>query len=218
MDVVVLASGRGSNFSALLTAQESGELPIRIVELVCDRPEAPVLAIARAANVPTHVLDARRFTERSDFDRALFARLTTIDPALVVLAGFMRILVAPELRSWEGRMINIHPSLLPRHAGLHTHRRALEAGDRRHGASVHYVSAEVDRGALISQVAIDVEQADTPASLARRLLGHEHALLVASVGLIAHGRLRWLQGEPLLDGVPMRAPLQLVIGSTTRFA
>lgn len=215
MDIVVLASGRGSNFVALLSAQRDGSLPVRIVELISDRPGAPVLAIAADAGIDTHVIDPSAFGERAAFDRALFAHLARLCPELVVLAGFMRILPAHELAAWQGRMINIHPSLLPRHPGLHTHRRALEAGDRRHGASVHYVSAEVDGGALISQVVIDVEPGDTPGLLAARLLPHEHALLVASVGLIARGRVRWGGDRPLFDGRPLRTPVQFAIDPCT---
>ncbi len=207
--IAVLASGRGSNFAALVEACRDGRLPIDIVELICDRSSAPVVGVADAAGIAHVVLDPQDYHDRAEFDRALFARLDALDVTLVVLAGFMRILPARALEAWHGRMINIHPSLLPRHPGLHTHRRALDAGDREHGASVHYVSAEVDQGALIAQVMIGVERHDTPASLAARLLGHEHALLVASVNLIARGRLCWSAHGPLLDGERLCGPLRL---------
>lgn len=217
MDVVVLVSGRGSNLDALLAAQRDGTLPIRITAVLSDRPAAPALAIARNAGVPTHTFDAAAFDDRVEFDRALFAHLHSLAPQLVVLAGFMRIIDASVLAPWLGRMINIHPSLLPKHAGLHTHRRALEAGDREHGASVHFVTAELDSGPLIAQVAIDVYVDDSAASLAARLLDHEHDLLVASVGLIASGRLRYTIDGPQLDDRTLLASLRLIADRSRRF-
>lgn len=217
MEVVVLVSGRGSNLAALLAAQRDGTLPIRITAVLCDRPAAPALAIARDAGVPTCTLDAAEFDSRVEFDRALFAHISSLAPQLVVLAGFMRIIDASVLTPWLGRMINIHPSLLPKYSGLHTHRRALEAGDPEHGASVHFVTAELDGGPVIAQVAIEVHEDDNTASLAARLLAHEHDLLVASVGLIASGRLRYAIDGPQLDDHALLAPLRLIADRSRRF-
>jgi len=217
MDVVVLVSGRGSNLEALLAAQRDGTLPIRITAVLSDRPAAPALAIARSAGVPTHTLVPAHFDNRVEFDRALFADIASLAPQLVVLAGYMRIIDSSVLTPWVGRMINIHPSLLPQHAGMHTHRRALEAGDPEHGASVHFVTAELDSGPLIAQVAIDVLVDDDVASLAARLLPHEHDLLVASINLIASGRLRYTVDGPQLDALALLAPLRLIADRSLRF-
>lgn len=207
--IALLASGRGSNLTALLAARESGRLPIEFVLVASDKPAAAALRLAEQAGVPTLALDPRSYPSRADFDRELFARVAASGAQLLVLAGFMRILDGAALAPWVGRMINIHPSLLPKYPGLHTHRRALEAGDREHGASVHYVTAELDGGPVIARVELPVEPGDDEHRLAGRLLPLEHRLLPAVVDLIAHDRLRLRDGRVWLDGVPLSAPLQL---------
>ncbi len=209
MRIVVLASGRGSNLDALLRAERSGELASRIVGVVSDKPAAAALDIARVAQVPAIALDPREYPDRPGYDQALFTRIAQLDPDLIVLAGFMRILDAAAFAPWLGRLINIHPSLLPRYPGLHTHRRALLAGDREHGASVHFVSAELDGGPLIAQVRMPILAGDTESTLAERLLPLEHRLLAASVSLIASRRLRWTSEGVQLDGTALATPLQL---------
>lgn len=209
MRIVVLASGRGSNLAALLAAQAAGHLPVSICAVMSDKSEAGALAIARDAGVAVRVLDPAEFADRAGFDHALFAAVAEFAPELIVCAGFMRVLGADVLAPWLGRIINIHPSLLPKYPGLHTHRRALKAGDRQQGASVHFVSAEVDGGPLIAQVAIDVCTGDTPAQLAERLLPREHALLIASIALLANGRIRYHEGAVLHEGQVLDSPLQL---------
>lgn len=209
MRVVVLASGRGSNLEALIVAQRRGELPIRIVGLVSDRRKARALDLARENDIPAIQLDPRGFADRQTYDLALFARIAELQPDLIVLAGFMRILDPVAFAPWLGRIINIHPSLLPRYPGLHTHQRALEAGDREHGASVHFVTAELDGGPVIAQTIINVEAGDTEDSLASRLLGREHRLLIVCVGLLATGRLAWQADEIMLDGVVLSSPLRI---------
>ncbi|MBL0165226.1 MAG: phosphoribosylglycinamide formyltransferase [Xanthomonadales bacterium] len=208
MRVVVLASGRGSNLEALIKAERRGELPIRIVGVVSDKRHARALDLARENDIPAIHLGARGFADRQSYDLALFGRIADLQPDMIVLAGFMRILDPVAFAPWLGRIINIHPSLLPLYPGLHTHRRALEAGDRKHGASVHFVTAELDGGPVIAQSVIDILGGDTEDTLASRLLEREHRLLVACVGLLASGRLAWQAGSVLLDGVVLTSPLR----------
>jgi phosphoribosylglycinamide formyltransferase-1 len=208
--IAVLASGRGSNLQALIRAQQAGELPVRLALVASDRADAPALRHAEAAGIPTLHLDPGDFPSRRDYDLALFERLAASGAKLLVLAGFMRILDADAVTPWRGRMINVHPSLLPKYRGLHTHRRVLEAGDAEHGASVHFVTPELDGGPVIAQARIEVRDGDTEERLAARLLPLEHRLLTAVVALIA-GRHLCLDGcSVLLDDVVMAKPLVLV--------
>ena len=210
MPIAVLASGRGSNLQALIRAQQAGELPVRLALVASDRADAPALRHAEAAGIPILHLDPADFVSRRDYDLALFERLAASGARLLVLAGFMRILDADAVTPWRGRMINVHPSLLPDYRGLHTHRRVLEAGDAEHGASVHFVTPELDGGPVIAQARIAVRDGDTEESLAARLLPLEHRLLTAVVALIA-GRRLCLDGcSVLLDGVVLAKPLVLV--------
>jgi len=205
--VVVFASGRGSNFAALLAAQQRGELPIAICALLSDKRTAPALLLAENAAVAAEAFAPREFADRASFDRAIFARAALFSPDLIVLAGYMRMIDAGVIAPWVGKVINIHPSLLPKYPGLHTHARALQAGDRVHGASVHFVTAELDGGPVIAQARIEVRQDDTPESLAARLLPLEHRLLIATVDLFARGRVTLGADGVQLDGQPLRAPL-----------
>ncbi len=206
--LVALASGRGSNLRAILDASRRGDLPVEVVGVLSDKAEAPALAIARAEGIGAEVLDPRTYPTRAAFDEALFARIAAFAPDLVVLAGYMRIIDAAALAPWVGRVLNIHPSLLPKYPGLHTHRRAIEAGDREHGASVHYVTAELDGGPVIAQSRLAIEAGDTPETLAERLLPLEHRLYVGVIALAASGRLDWHDGMPRLDGKPLAEPLR----------
>ena len=208
MRVVVLASGRGSNLGALIEAAQAPDARFEIVLVAGDRPEAQALRIAEAAGIATLALDPRGYRDRASFDADLFARVAEHAPELVVLAGFMRILDPGALAPWVGRMINIHPSLLPKYRGLKTHERAIGAGDAMHGASVHFVTPELDGGPVIAQADLPIEPGDTPATLAARLLPIEHRLLAATVDLIAQGRLA-LDGDRVrFDGEPLAAPLR----------
>jgi phosphoribosylglycinamide formyltransferase-1 len=207
--VAVLASGRGSNLAALLDAHERGELPVEFVLVGSDKAGAGALRLAEAASIPTLALDPRSYPDRRAFDLDLFARIAASGAEVLVLAGFMRILDGEALRPWVGRMINIHPSLLPKYRGLHTHRRALEAGDAEHGASVHFVTAELDGGPVIAQARLPIEPGDDELRLAQRLLPLEHRLLPAVLAVLADGRLQWDGQAPLFDGQPLSAPLQL---------
>lgn len=207
--VAVLASGRGSNLAALIDAREAGELPVDIVLVGGDKTDAPALRNAEAHGIPTFALDPKTFASRREFDEALFANVAASGARLVVLAGYMRIIDATVTAQWTGRMINIHPSLLPKYRGLHTHRRALKAGDPEHGASVHFVSAELDGGPVIAQARIDVHPGDTEDALAARLLSREHRLLTACVGAIARGEVQERGGKVWFRGHPIPAPLRL---------
>ncbi len=202
--VAALASGRGSNLAALIEAR----LPIEFVLVGSDKASAGALAVAAAANIPTIFLNPRDYPTRADFDRALFGRVADAGADLLVLAGFMRIIDASVVADWEGRAINVHPSLLPKYRGLHTHRRCLEAGDAEHGASVHYVTAELDGGPVVAQARIAVGPDDTEASLAARLLVQEHRLLPAVVNAIATGRLAW-DGKAMFEGHALANPLDI---------
>ena len=207
--VAVLASGRGSNLEALIVARDAGQANIEIVLVAGDKPQARALRLAEQHGIASLALEPAGFANRADYDRALLDRVAQHGAELIVLAGFMRILDGAAIEPWNGRIINIHPSLLPKYRGLHTHRRALEASDREHGASVHFVTAELDGGPLIAQVRMPIQAGDSEQGLAARLLPLEHRLLGAVVAAIADGRLRWSTegvrfGDRLLD-----APLQL---------
>lgn len=197
-NIVVLISGRGTNLDALLktaAADHWEERPgARVAAVISNRADAAGLAYARAAGVPWHVVSHTEYGGRESFDEALARTIDRYSPALVVLAGFMRVLTAGFVRRYEGRLVNVHPSLLPLFPGLHTHRRALEAGVRIHGATVHFVSADVDRGAIIAQAAVPVEPGDDEERLAARVLAEEHRLLPRAAKLVLEGRVR-LQNE-----------------------
>ena len=207
--LAVLASGRGSNLGALLAAQREPDARFEIVLVAGDKPEALALRIAEEAGIATLALDPRGYADRARFDADLFARIAAYAPDLVVLAGFMRILDAAAMAPWIGRMINIHPSLLPKYRGLKTHERAIRSGDEVHGASVHFVTPELDGGPVISHVEMPIEAGDTPASLAARLLPLEHRLLAATVDLIARRRIALAGNRVDFDGAQLEAPLRL---------
>lgn len=215
-DAVVLASGRGSNFAAVLDAQRQAAVPVRIRALLSDKPTAHALTRAREAGIDAVALSPADFPDRAAFDRALFARAASYTPDLIVLAGYMRVIDTAVVDAWRGRMVNIHPSLLPKYPGLRTHARAIEANDRIHGASVHFVTAQLDGGPVFAQVEMPILPDDTPESLAKRLLPLEHRLLVASVDLITRGRIVLGNGGVEFDGTPLGAPLKLQGGNTLR--
>ncbi|KIV60448.1 Phosphoribosylglycinamide formyltransferase [Pseudomonas sp. FeS53a] len=199
-DVVVLISGSGSNLQALIDSTTSAGHPARIRAVISNRADAYGLERARQAGIETRVLDHREFDGREAFDQALAALIDSFTPHLVVLAGFMRILSPGFVRHYTGRMLNIHPSLLPRHKGLHTHQRALEAGDAEHGCSVHFVTEELDGGPLVVQAVIPVESGDSPDTLAQRVHAEEHRIYPLAVRWFAEGRLRLGESGALLDG------------------
>jgi phosphoribosylglycinamide formyltransferase-1 len=203
--LVVLISGGGSNLQALIDSCETGEFPASIAAVISNRPDAGGLERARRAGIATAILDHKSFPDRASFDAALLREIDRHEPGLVVLAGFMRILSADFVRHYAGRLINIHPSLLPLYPGLHTHQRALEAGDSEHGATVHFVGEELDVGPAIVQARVPVHTGDTPETLAARVLGQEHRIYPHAVRLFAEGRLRLVDGRALLDGEALPA-------------
>lgn len=207
--IAVLASGRGSNLQALIDAVANGTLDARIVGVFSDRPQAPALARARAAGIPALALQPAGFAGREAFDAALFAEIAAAEPDLIVCAGYLRLLGAAVVEAWRGRMLNIHPSLLPAFRGLRTHQRALAAGVVEHGASVHFVTPELDGGPVLAQARVPVHGSDDVGTLAARVLAREHPLLVQSVQLLACGRARLHDDGIHVDGVRLRAPLQL---------
>jgi phosphoribosylglycinamide formyltransferase 1 len=207
LPVAVLVSGYGSNLQALLDARDAGRLPIDMRLVASDVPAASGLKRARRAGVRTACLPPGDFQDRRSWNDALNALLEGSGAELVVLAGFMRVLGPELVRAWRGRMLNIHPSLLPRHRGLHTHRRALEAGDRMHGASIHFVTEELDGGPVILQARLPILPGDDADSLARRVQVREHEIYPRVVGWIAAGRLVWRDESPWLDGRRLSQPV-----------
>ncbi len=199
MRVVIVISGRGSNMASLLAAVADGALPVTIAGVVSNRADAAGLATAKAFGVPTAVVEHTRFADREAFDDELAAVVDAWAPDLVLLAGFMRILGKRFVSRYEGRLMNIHPSLLPAFPGLHTHRRALAEGVRVHGCTVHFVTTELDHGPIIVQAAVPVLDDDDEATLATRVLQQEHGLYPLAVGWFAEGRLRVVKGRVLLD-------------------
>jgi phosphoribosylglycinamide formyltransferase 1 len=204
----VLVSGGGSNLQALIDAAAHEAFPAQIVTVISNAPGVKALDRAEAAGIPAQVIDHRPYSkDRAGFDAALDAALRAVDVELVVLAGFMRVLTEGFVRAWEGRMLNIHPALLPSFKGLHTHARALETGVAIHGCTVHWVSPGVDEGAILGQAAVPVAPDDTAESLGARVLTMEHRLYPACVALAAAGRATLKDGRSLIDGAP--GPLSL---------
>lgn len=188
--VAILISGRGSNMTALIEAAKAQDYPAEIVLVVSNLPDALGLHRAREAGIATAIVDHRPFgDDRDAFERALDAKLQAYRIDLVCLAGFMRLLTPPFVRRWRGRLLNIHPALLPQFKGLHTHRRALAAGVERHGATVHFVVPEMDSGPIVAQDSVPVLKGDTEESLAARVLEVEHQLYPQALRLVAEGRV-----------------------------
>jgi phosphoribosylglycinamide formyltransferase-1 len=207
--LAVLASGRGSNLRALIEAQETGLLGARIVGVFSDRPNCGAIAVAREAGIPTFALKPATFASREVFDESMFDEIDAVQPDLIVCAGYMRLISEAAVQRCSGRMINIHPSLLPKYPGLDTHARALAAGDKVHGASVHCVIPEVDAGAVIAQVRVPVLPGDDNDSLAQRVLEREHSLLVKTVKAIVEGTIALSGTQILWHGAQVQAPLVL---------
>jgi phosphoribosylglycinamide formyltransferase-1 len=202
LPLVVLISGRGSNLQSIIDAAVDGGLPVDIRAVVSNEPEAFGLTRARRANIETVVLNHRDYGSRDEFDAALMKRIDGFQPGLVALAGFMRILTPAFVDHYRGRLMNIHPSLLPDFPGLDTHQRALDAGAEVHGASVHFVTSELDGGPVIVQARVPVNKDDDADSLAARVLQREHVIYPQAIRWFAEGRLKIAGGQVLLDGRP----------------
>ncbi len=209
--IVILISGRGSNMEALIAARDAGQLPVNIAAVISNRPDAAGLETAARAGITAHFIDHKAFSGRESFDAALAECIDGFAPDLVVLAGFMRILSDGFVRHYAGRLMNIHPSLLPSFPGLHTHRRALEEGVRIHGCTVHFVTPTLDHGPVIIQAAVPVLDRDDEATLAGRVLRQEHRIYPQAVRWFAEDRLRLEDGRvrlaaELADGAVLIAP------------
>lgn len=207
--IVVLISGEGTNLQAIIDAAANDGLPVEIRAVISNRPGANGLNRARRAGIPCQVVDHKAYPDRTRFESALMNAIDAHHPALVVLAGFMRILGAEFVDHYRGRLLNIHPSLLPEFPGLETHRQALEAGAAEHGASVHFVTDEVDGGPVVIQARVPVRRNDDAQSLAERVREQEHRIFVLAIRWFAEGRLKLHGDTVLLDGQSLNEPLEI---------
>ena len=201
--IVILISGSGSNLQAIIDAVDEKRIHAQISAVISNRPDALGLEKARSAGINTIVIDHSNFTERKQFDEAMAEQVAKLNPELIVLAGFMRILPESFIEQYEGRMLNIHPSLLPEFKGLHTHRRALEAGHDQHGASVHFVSNELDSGPVVIQAKLAVLDEDEN-SLAARVLKQEHIIYPLAIEWFVSGRLSLINNHVHFDNKPVK--------------
>ena len=207
--ILVLISGQGSNLQALIDATADPGYPGQIVAVGSNRPEAQGLERAHQANIETFIVDHKRYEERALFDAELIRQINGFKPDVIVLAGFMRILTSDFVRYFRGKLLNIHPSLLPLYQGLHTHKRSLEAGDKRHGTTVHFVTEELDGGPAIARAEVPVLENDTPDTLGARVQAREHILYPIIVRWFCEGRINLGAEGVLFDGEPMPALLTL---------
>jgi phosphoribosylglycinamide formyltransferase 1 len=207
--IVILISGRGSNMRVLIEHSRRADSPYTVAAVLSDRADAAGLRTAAALGVPARALDAGDAADRAAYGVLLADAVAEFKPTLLVLAGFMRIVSPAFVQRYEGRILNIHPSLLPRYPGLHTHRRVLAAGEKEHGATVHYVTAELDGGPRVLQARLEVDPRDDEATLAARVQVLEHQLYPLAVRWHCEGRLRFAEGAAWFDSSPLAAPLQL---------
>lgn len=202
--IAVLVSGSGSNLQALIDANLSGQ----IVGVICNKPEAYALTRAEQAGIERVVIEHKNYPDRASFDAVMHQQLLDWDVDLVVLAGFMRILSAKFVTAWQGKMVNIHPSLLPFYKGMHTHQRVLNTGDKLHGCTVHYVTAELDAGQALMQAVLQVNTHDSVESLAQRVHVLEHLIYPQAVEWICNGTIQYTEQAVLYRGQPLQAPIQ----------
>jgi phosphoribosylglycinamide formyltransferase 1 len=203
----ILISGRGSNMEAVARACRDQRINAAVSVVIADRDTAGGLAVAKELGISTAVVPWKAFADRAAAERALAEQIDAHDVEIIVLAGFMRVLSPEFAERYEGRLINIHPALLPKYRGLHTHSRALEAGDSEHGASVHFATAELDGGPVVLQSRVPVQPDDTEDTLAARVLRTEHVILPKVIGWLADGRLIWRDNAGWLDGRKLESPL-----------
>ena len=203
MNIVVLISGNGSNLQAIIDACKTNKIKGTVRAVFSNKADAFGLERARAANIPAHALAASQFANREAFDRELMHEIDAYAPDLVVLAGYMRILSPAFVAHYQGRMLNIHPSLLPKYPGLHTHRQALENGDEEHGTSVHFVTDELDGGPVVLQAKVPVFAEDTEDDITARVQAQEHDIYPLAISWFVDGRLRAEGNEAWLDDVPL---------------
>jgi phosphoribosylglycinamide formyltransferase-1 len=207
--VVILISGRGSNMRALIEHSQSQAAAYQVCAVLADRADAGGLEVARHFRIAARALTPATAVERAEYDSALAAAIDEFSPSLIALAGFMRILSAPFVERYAGKMLNIHPSLLPKYPGLHTHRRAIEAHEAEHGVTVHFVTEQLDGGPRVIQARVPVEAGDTEATLSQRVLAQEHVIYPLAVDWFCAGRLRYQAGKALLDGRILTEPVQI---------
>jgi phosphoribosylglycinamide formyltransferase 1 len=207
LQLAILISGRGSNMAAIARACLAGQINAHVRLVISDRPDVAGLSVARDLGIEALTVTWQGAAQREAFERALGEALDAHRPDLILLAGFMRILSPQFARRYAGRMLNIHPSLLPKYTGLHTHRRALDARDEEHGASVHFVTAELDGGPVVLQSRVPVRPDDTEADLSARVQAAEHIIYPRVIGMVADGRLAWDDGRVRFDGKLLDAPL-----------
>ncbi len=209
LSILVLISGKGSNLQAIIDAIERQELAVDIRAVISNRPEAAGLLRAKVANINHHCIDSKSFTHRNHFDQELIAIIDSYQPDLVVLAGFMRILSDEFVRRYHAKLINLHPSLLPKFKGLDTHQRALDAGEQQCGASIHFVTAELDGGPVFLQTRLNISKQDTASNLALRLSPFEHKLLVKALDMISKNKIRLDNKVLYCDNKVLLQPLQI---------
>jgi phosphoribosylglycinamide formyltransferase 1 len=207
--IVILISGRGSNMRALIERSQAADAAYSVAAVLSDRADAGGLEIARQLGVKARAVPRPAGSERADYDQVLAAAITEYSPSLIVLAGFMRILSAEFVERFAGRILNIHPSLLPKYAGLHTHRRALEAREAEHGVTVHFVTEQLDGGPPVLQARVPILPGDTETTLSQRVLIQEHIIYPLAVNWFCQGRLRCKDGKAQLDGRPLAEPVQI---------
>jgi phosphoribosylglycinamide formyltransferase-1 len=207
--IVILISGRGSNMRALIERSQAADSAYIVASVLSDRTDAEGLKIARQLGVEARALPRPAGSERADYDRVLATAIAEYSPSLIVLAGFMRILSAPFVERFAGRILNIHPSLLPKYAGLHTHRRVLEAREAEHGVTVHFVTEQLDGGPPVLQARVPILPGDTETTLSQRVLIQEHIIFPLAVNWFCQGRLRCEAGEARLDGRALNEPVQI---------
>jgi phosphoribosylglycinamide formyltransferase-1 len=208
-NIVVLISGSGSNLQAIIDAVANGSIPGRIAAVISNKADAYGLERAQNSGIEARVLDHQQYPDRESYDADLSQLIDEYEPELVVLAGFMRILTEGFVNHYLGRMLNVHPSLLPKYRGLNTHARAIEAGDKEHGVSIHFVTPELDGGPVILQAGVPVYENDTPADLASRVLEKEHVIYPMVAGWLLSGKVRLVDNRVFLDNVAIEQPLKL---------
>ncbi|MDO3721874.1 phosphoribosylglycinamide formyltransferase [Marinobacter sp. chi1] len=207
--ILILASGSGSNLQALIDASRERDFPGKIVAVGCNRPQAFALERAAQANIETFVVDHTKHQSREEFDGALMAEILRHNPDLIVLAGFMRILTTDFVRAFRGKLLNVHPSLLPKYTGLNTHQRALDAGEAIHGTSIHFVTEELDGGPVIAQAEVQVLPEDTAESLEERVQAREHVLYPIVIRWFCEGRIQLGSDFAMFDGELLKSPMRL---------
>ncbi|TEA27595.1 phosphoribosylglycinamide formyltransferase [Candidatus Schmidhempelia bombi] len=201
--IVILVSGSGSNLQAIIEACQAGYIQAEIVAVISNKPNVFALQRAKNAQIATHVIEHTKYSERALFDMAVANQIADYQPDLIILAGYMRILTPHFIQRFVGKIINIHPSLLPKYPGLHTHQRAIEAGDDRHGATVHFVTQELDGGPIILQAAVPVLANDNQDTLSHRVLNKEHQIYPLTIKWFIDGRLIMRDNQAYLDGKPL---------------